>query len=191
MQDPAGTKNITPKEYLAIEREAEYKSEYYNGEMFGMSGASFRHNVINVNILVALSNQLKGKPCRAYASDLRTKPAKLEYYTYPDISVICGKPEFDDEAVKDTVTNPSMLIEVLSPLTKNYDRGEKFEFYRTMDSLKEYLLVDQSKIHVEHFHITPEGFWLLKDYMNMSDCLALESIGCELKLADIYENVEF
>src|SRR5437868_8492820 len=133
---------LTPEEYLAIERKAEYRSEYLNGEMFAMTGASRKHNLIALNIAGELRQQLKSKPCEAYVNDMRVRIPATDLYTYPDVTVVCGDPEFEDAFI-DTLLNPTLLIEVLSESTESYDRGKKFGYYRTIQSLAEYLLVAQ------------------------------------------------
>src|SRR5947208_11419299 len=125
---------ITPEEYLAIDHKAEYKSEYFNGEMLAMSGASEQHVSIVANVMYLLVGQLKRRPCKAYSSDMRVKVSPTGLYTYPDVIVVCGQPQFADEQ-KDTLLNPTLIVEVLSESTKDYDRGEKFEHYRTLASL--------------------------------------------------------
>src|SRR5438045_3140164 len=139
---------LTPDRYLAIEREADYKSEYFGGEMFMMAGASEQHNLITTNVVREFSTQLKGRPCKAYANDMRVKVAPTGLFTYPDVVVACGDIHFDDEQ-KDTLTNPTVIIEVLSKSTEAYDRGEKFVHYRRLDSLQEYLLVSQDQYRIE------------------------------------------
>src|SRR5712691_1212035 len=150
---------ITPAEYLALERKAEYKSEYLNGEVFAMTGASRKHNLIVTNILISLGQQLRGRPCEAYSSDMRVKVTTPGLYTYPDVVVVCGKPEFEDEEV-DTLLNPTLLIEVLSTSTERYDRIAKTSYYRTLDSLTEHLLVAQHEVRIEQYVRQPRGEWL-------------------------------
>src|SRR3569833_2528692 len=140
---------ISPEEYLERERKAETKSEYYRGEIFAMAGASFRHGTIVANLSGELREKLRKTPCTVHASDLRLLVTPAGLYTYPDVVVIFGPPSFVDER-EDIVTNPVVLIEVLSNSTKNYDRGQKFELYRTLSSLKEYVTVSQDQVHVEH-----------------------------------------
>lgn len=141
---------LTPEEYLVIERKAEYKSEYFNGEMFAMSGVSPSHVLIVSNIVAELRGQLKQKPCNVYSSDLRVRVSPTGLYTYPDVVVVCGQPQLADEQ-KDTLLNPTLIVEVLSDSTQDYDRGRKFEHYRSLSSFTEYLLIAQDRCHVEHF----------------------------------------
>jgi Uma2 family endonuclease len=183
-------RRYTPEEYLTLERKAEYKSEYVNGEIFAMSGASERHNVIVLNIGASLHAQFRHRPCRVYASDMRVKVSQTGLYTYPDIVALCGEPQFDD-AQKDTLLNPAVIIEVLSPSTEAYDRGGKFEHYRKLASLAEYLLVSQEKPHLEQYVRQPDNLWLLSEASSLQNTVHLPSIDCSLSVADVYEKVEF
>jgi Uma2 family endonuclease len=179
----------TPEEYLALERQAEYKSEYFNGEIFAMTGASRRHNLVAANILASLHGQLRKRPCEVYSSDMRVKVSPTGLYTYPDVVVVCGEPSFDDQQ-KDTLLNPTVLVEVLSKSTASYDRGEKFEHYRKLDSLAEYLVVAQNKYHAEHYIRQPDNRWLLSETDDGQQTIHLSAIECDLALADIYDKVE-
>ena len=180
---------LTPEEYLVIERKAEYKSEYFNGEIFAMTGASRRHNLVAANVLAALHIQLRKRPWEIYPSDMRVKVSSTGLYTYPDVVIVCGEPLFDDEQ-KDTLVNPTVLVEVLSKSTASYDRGEKFEHYRKLVSLAEYLVIAQNKHHVEHYIRQPDNQWLLSETDDMHKTIRLPSIECDLALADIYDKVE-
>jgi Uma2 family endonuclease len=179
----------TPEEYLALERAAEDKSEYFNGEIFAMTGASRRHNLVAGNVFATLHAQLRKRPCEIYPSDMRVKVSPTGLYTYPDVVVVCGEPSFDDEQ-KDTLLNPTVLVEVLSKSTMSYDRGEKFEHYRKLESLAEYLVIAQNKYHVEHYVRQPDNQWLLSETDDLQKTVHLLSIECELALADIYDKVE-
>lgn len=179
---------LTPQEYLAIERKAESRSEYYQGEMTPMSGASRKHNLIVGNIYATLHQQLRQRDCEVYASDMRVRVTPSGLYTYPDIIVVCGRPEFEDEEV-DTLLNPTVVIEVLSRSTQNYDRGDKFEHFRALPSVQDYLLVAQGKMLVEHFARQPDHFWLFSEAREPQQVVHLGSIDCELKVADIYEKI--
>jgi Uma2 family endonuclease len=179
----------TPEEYLALERKAEYRSEYFAGEIFVMSGASERHNLIVGNVFATLHTQLRNRPCRVYASDMRVKVNPTGLYTYPDIVALCGEPQFDDEQ-KDILLNPAVIIEVLSPSTEAYDRGEKFAHYRQLSSVAEYVLISQEKPHVEHFVRQPDNQWLLSETSDLHDAVQLPSINCALALDEVYEKVE-
>ena len=180
---------LTPEEYLAIERKAEYKSEYFNGEMFAMAGASERHVLIVTNVVAELRGQLRRRPCTVYSTDLRVRVSPTGLYTYPDVVVVCGQAQFADDQ-KDTLLNPTLIVEVLSESTKDYDRGRKFEHYRTLTSLSEYVLIDQDKHHVEHFVRQPENRWLLSETNRLEDTIHLSSISCDLALAEVYDKVE-
>ena len=181
---------LTPEEYLAIERQNEYKSEYIDGEMVAMVGASRRHNIITINLGREVSQQLKGRPCEAYVNDMRVRIAsRREYaYTYPDVVVVCGEPQFEDGHL-DTLLNPTVLIEVLSESTELYDRGKKFSFYRTIESLAEYVLVAQDEHRVEQYVKQADGRWLLADHSLPEDVGELASVQCTLTLRDVYEKV--
>ncbi|MBI3248073.1 MAG: Uma2 family endonuclease [Deltaproteobacteria bacterium] len=180
---------ITPEDYLAIERQAEYKSEYFNGEMFAMAGVSERHATIIANTMYVFVGQLKGRPCKAYSNDLRVRVSPTGLYTYPDIVVVCGQAQFADDH-KDTLLNPTLIVEVLSESTKDYDRGEKFEHYRSLASFNEYVLIAQERHHVEHCVRQPDNRWLLAETNRRADALQLSSISCTLALTEIYDKVE-
>lgn len=180
---------ITPEEYLARERQAEQKSEYFNGEIFAMSGASPRHVLIVTNVVAELRGQLKKRPCTVYSTDLRVKVSATGLYTYPDVVVVCETPQFDDEH-QDTLLNPTLIVEVLSDSTKDYDRGGKFEQYRTLPSFVEYVLISQDKHHVEHFVRQPDKRWILSETNRPEDAITLTSIGCTLVLQEVYDKVD-
>lgn len=180
---------FTPDEYLALERQAEYKSEYFNGEIFAMTGASRRHNLVAANVLAALHTQLRKRPCEIYPSDMRVKVRATGLYTYPDVVIVCGEPSFDDKQ-KDTLVNPTALAEVLSKSTASYDRGEKFEHYRKLTSLADYLVIAQNKYHVEHYTRQPDNQWLLAETDDIGQTIHIPSIECNLALVDIYDKVE-
>ncbi len=181
---------LTPQEYLAIERQAETKSEYYNGEMFLMTGASREHNLIGTNFTGALQPQLRQKPCEIYANDMRVLIPATGLYTYPDIVVVCNEPQFED-AELDTLLNPTLIIEVLSDSTEKYDRGKKSENYRSIESLREYLLVAQDEPKLEHYARQSNGGWLLTDYHTLEATVSLPAIECHLSLRDVYDKVVF
>jgi len=178
----------TPEEYLALERKAECKSEYVNGRMFAMTGASRQHNQITFNITVALGIQLKGRPCVAYSSDMRVKVTQTGLYAYPDVVATCREPRFED-AFTDTLLNPAVIIEVLSESTEAYDRGEKFAHYRGLQSLLEYLLVAQDRICVEHYGRQGKR-WILTEVSELGGTIHLDSIDCTLSIQEIYDKVE-
>jgi len=177
----------TTEEYLARERLAERKSEYRAGEIVAMSGASRAHNLIAGNLFGELRQRLRGGPCEAYVNDMRVRVRQTGLYTYPDVVVACGDIQFEDDQV-DTLLNPVVIIEVLSPSTEAYDRTEKFAHYRRLDSLQEYVLVSQNTVHVERYARQGEQ-WLLTEYRSLDDELPLDAIGCRVSLRDIYERV--
>ncbi len=183
-------RRYTPAEYLALDRAAERKSQYYAGEMFAMSGASRRHNLIVTNLVRELSGLLRSRPCEVYPSDMRVKVSRTGLYTYPDVTVVCGEPRFEDEQV-DILLNPTLIIEVLSDSTEDYDRGRKFAHYRQIESLKEYLLVAQDEPHVERYRRQDEHQWLLWETSQPDASVELASIRCEVTLHEIYAKVNF
>ena len=181
-------KTLTVEEYLAMERSSqEGKCEFVDGQIFAMVGASREHNLIGVNITRELSNQLKGKPCEAYANDMRVKAAEAKGYHYPDIVVVCGKPEFEGGHL-DTLLNPTVLIEILSSSTEAYDRGGKFAAYRKIQSLHEYLLVSQEEPFIERYVRKGEA-WVLTETAGLDGLVNLDSIGCFLALNEVYFSV--
>jgi len=179
---------ITPEEYLELERKAEYKSEYYNGEMFAMSGTSLKHNTIAMQLYGLVGQHLRGKKCRAYPSELRVLVAPSGLYTYPDLVVVCGAPQLTD-AYNDTLVNPTLVAEILSPSTENYDRGNKAKLYREIPSLRELLLISQDCFDVELYQRRDDGSWSLFDAVGLDASVHLTSIDCTLRLAELYENV--
>ncbi|AFZ14972.1 protein of unknown function DUF820 [Crinalium epipsammum PCC 9333] len=184
------TKTTTPEQYLEIETLAEYKSEYYDGEVVPMAGGSPNHNRIALNFSGALNFALKGQKYDVFMTDMRLWIPRQRIYTYPDVMVVAGNLEFA-EGRKDTITNPLLIVEVLSKSTKNFDLGEKFEFYRTIPTFQEYILIDQTKIHVEQFAKTTDNKWLLSEYEDENATLALTNLQFEIPLVDIYSRVEF
>ena len=175
------------EEYLALERSASFKSEFHDGQIYAMTGASREHNLIAVNIARELSLQLKSRPCEAYVNDMRIKAAEARSYHYPDVVVVCEKPQFEDQQA-DSLLNPTVVIEVLSPSTEAYDRGEKFAHYRKIISLREYLLVSQDKPLIERF-VREGDRWVLTEAEGLDGLLPLESIGCSLALREVYDKV--
>ncbi len=179
----------TASEYLALERASETRSELVNGQILAMTGASRAHNLIAASICREIGNHLKGRPCEAYQSDMRVKVSPTGLYTYPDVVVVCGSPSLEDE-YGDTLLNPTLLVEVLSPSSEAYDRGEKFAHYRRLDSLREYLIVAQDRPRVERYVRDGER-WVLTEASGLDATLDLASIGCVLALADVYDKVPF
>ena len=179
---------LTAEEYLAFERKATTKHEYLNGQIVAMSGASFAHNFITVNIATSLNVQLMEGECRVATSDMRVKVTQIDSYFYPDVVVVCGEPRAEDDTF-DTLLNPVLIVEVLSPSTEVYDKGEKFEHYQQIASLKDYILISQDEVHVEHYCRQGSG-WLRSEFRELEDVLSFLSIDCELGLQDIYRRVE-
>jgi Uma2 family endonuclease len=183
--------SLTPEQYLEWERQAETKSEYYNGEVFAMAGGSPEHSRIAANVTGALWPQLSESPCDLYNSDLRVGVgANGQSYTYPDVTVVCGEAEFAD-AEKDVLLNPTVIVEVLSPGTEAWDRGGKFERYQQIAALQEYVLIAQDRPRVERYARQAAGEWLLTVTTGLDSRLSLPAIGSELKLADVYRKVTF
>ena len=181
---------FTPEQYLAIERAAEFRSEFYRGEMFAMVGASRKHNLIASNVGRRISEQFDGRSCEVYQSDMRVKVNKTGLYTYPNVVAVCDRPRFEDHQV-DTLLNPRVVVEVLSPSTELWDRGKKFEHYRAIESLREYVLISQDHVLVERFALNADGQWALLDYRTLDDILILDSISCQIKLSEIYARISF
>lgn len=181
--------HLTPLEYLAIERAAPTKSEFYDGEMFAMAGGTALHSLIGTNVAREFGNKLRGKKCVPYNADLRILVEATGLFTYPDLSVICGPLQFAD--ADDTVTNPSVLVEVLSPSTEAYDRGQKFLLYRQIPSLREYLLVSQHEPLLEMFVRQENNLWVLREAAGLDARLEIPSLQITVSLAEIYANVAF
>ena len=181
---------LTPEEYLAFERQADFKSEYFQGETFAMAGTSRRHNRLVVNLTISLGGKLLPKGCEVFANDMRVKVEANGLYTYPDLAVVCSEPRFEDTEL-DTLLNPELLIEVLSPSTEAYDRGRKFDLYRQLDSLTDYLLVAQEQAQVLHYRKPASGDWLLHESTALTDSLRLEEWGLELPLSELYAGIEW
>jgi Uma2 family endonuclease len=179
---------LTVEQYLELERTSEIKHEYLDGYIHAMAGASANHNLIAATVTGLFYMQLRGRPCGIYTSDQRVKAGAI--YAYPDISVVCGTPEFTGDT-PDTLANPILIVEVLSPSTETYDRGTKFQHYRELDSLQEYLLIAQNSHRVEHYSRQQDDSWVLKDVVGIDAALELASIGCTLSLADVYEKATF
>lgn len=179
---------LTVEEYLERERRAETRSEYLDGEVFAMVGASREHNLIVTNIVATLHGPLRGRGCELYAVDMRVQVSATGLFTYPDLAVACGEPEFLDAEV-DTLLNPCLIVEVLSKSTADYDRGGKFAHYRAIPSLREYLVLDRARVHAEHNVRQSGGSWLLHETDDPAAVLRLEAIGCDLPLAAAYGGV--
>lgn len=180
--------SITPEEYLAFERRAENRNEYVNGEICAVTGANREHSLIVANAAGELRQQLKGKPCEAYAVKMRVNVPATRSYVYPDVVVVCGEPQFEDGYL-DTLLNPTLVVEVLSKSTESYNRLAKSAYYRTIESLVEYLLVAQEEYRVEQYVRQADGRWLLSDVRSLDSVIELQSIGCSLALHDLYDRV--
>jgi Uma2 family endonuclease len=182
---------LTDAEYLAIERAAEFKSEFYAGEVFAMAGGSPAHNLIAANVIRELGSQLKQRPCRVFSSDQRLKVSETGLFTYPDVTVACGELRLDDDR-RDTLLNPTLIVEVLSDSTEAYDRGDKFSHYRRLESLREYVMIAQDRPRIERYTRHADGQeWVLAEVSDPQGVVTLASIGCELKLTEVYDKVEF
>jgi Uma2 family endonuclease len=177
-----------PEEYLALERKAEAKSEYLDGEIFAISGVSREHNLITGAVYRAISSRLEGRPCETFVADMRVKVSPTGLYTYPDVAAVCGEPRFEDAEV-DTLLSPTLIVEVLAPSTERYDRGKKFGHYQRIESLREYVLVSQDAVFVQRFTRQDAG-WLLTSYLSRDDVVPLESVGIEVPLKDVYARVD-
>ena len=182
-------KFYTQEEYLAFERQSLEKHEYYQGEIFDMAGAGFNHNKLLMNFTVETGSFLKGKPCDVFGSDFRVHIPSNTLYTYPDALIVCGKAELLDEEF-DTVLNPVVLVEILSPSTESYNRGKKFMLYRSIETLQEYILINSTSIKVEHFIKQTNGSWHSKEYNSLSDTFLIESISYRFPLHELYDGVE-
>ena len=184
-------KFYTPEEYLALEESAAYKSEYFRGEIFAMSGGSRNHSIIAANIITALNQALVDKPCEVYTSDMRLLVEANGLYTYPDVMVVCGKPQLV-KGRNDTVTNPLLIVEVLSPSTREYDRVRKFGLYREIESLRAYMLVDSEQVHVTYLErAARRSRWTIEMLDILEAMVRLGPLSCEIALQRMYSKVEF
>lgn len=180
---------VTEEEYLVFEKASRDKHEFYKGEVFAMAGAGARHNVIFSNLFGELAFRLKGKPCKPYGSDLRIHIPENSLFTYPDISIICDE-LIPSKVDADTVVQPTVIIEILSPSTRNYDQGIKFRLYREIPSLKEFITIDSESIGIEAYRINAERNWELKDYRSIDETLTIPIVGLSLPLKEIYEGTK-
>jgi Uma2 family endonuclease len=192
VREPAvayGKKKLTIEEYLEFEKASDEKHEYYKGEIFAMSGSLVAHNIIASNLLTSLGYRLKGKGCRPFGSDLRIHIEKNTLFTYPDISVICGEViTLNDDNFN--ALNPTVIIEILSQSTKNYDRGDKFKLYRDIDTLKEYILIDSLSIGIEVFRLNEHSHWELEEYKAIHEVLQVPTLDVALSIKEIYEGTK-
>jgi Uma2 family endonuclease len=180
----------SPEEYLELEEAAEFRSEYHAGEIIPLTSGTINHNQITGNFCIALVSALRGQPYRVFMTDLRLWIPQRKIYTYPDI-MVASRPVELLEGRKDTITNPLMIAEVLSKSTESYDRGKKFEHYRTIPTFQEYILIDQYRMHVDQFSKTEEGRWLFSEYDGEGAVLSLTCVKLQIPLPDIYQEIEF
>lgn len=191
VQEPALKYNyLAAPEYLEMERSSEQKHELHHGTVITMTGASLKHNQIVSNLISEIGSFLKGKSCTVYPSDLRTKVPTLDTFTYPDVSIVCGKPNLMDEHF-DTLLNPSVIIEVLSPSTEKYDRGNKFFYYMQISSLKEYVMISSTEIYIQVARKQNHSVWEFEEITNADGALFLNTINYNISLKDIYHNLKF
>ena len=183
-------RTYTPKEYLQLEEQAEYKSEYRDGEIIPMTGGTTNHNEISLNLVTNLKFSLKKQNYRVYMADVRLWIPRYRLYTYPDVMLIKGEPIYADQGTT-TITNPVMITEVLSPSTQNYDQGDKFTYYRSIPEMEEYILISQQKYHLMQYTKTEAGKWLLSEYETEDALIQLSSVDLELELSEIYTGVDF
>lgn len=184
------SRKLTESEYLALERAAEFKSEFFDGEMYAMAGGSPMHSLIATNLAAEFTTQLRGRPCMAFNSDLRMKVEATGLFTYPDLSVVCGELQYANDS-DDTIVNPTVLAEVLSHSTEAYDRGRKFEHYQRIPTLKEYLLVSQKEPRIEQYIRQQGRDWLYRQAAGMDATLAIPSLEITISLSEVFANVKF
>ncbi len=182
---------MSPSDFLEWERNQEYKHEYIGGEIFAMGGASISHNRILTNIIVSAGSYLKDQSCNIYPSDLRIAVKSKNSFFYPDATIICGELQFDDEGLKDTVKNPAVIFEILSPSTEDYDIGKKLFFYMQIDSLQQYIIIDSRSIHVRITTKMENGAWKFTELTEKNNAFFINSIQLELSLSEIYDGVKF
>jgi len=181
--------HLTAEQYLEIEAKSEVRHEFYRGETFAMARATENHNLLAGNLFRAIGNQIEDRPCKVYQADMRVLSEATGLYTYPDVVVVCGPPRFTD-ARRHTLLNPMVLVEVLSPATETYDRTTKWDHYRRIASVREYVLVSQDRVRVDHYARDDDGRWIATAWTDLGDVLALDSVACAVPLAKIYAKVE-
>ena len=184
-------KKYTLEEYLELDKQSEERLEYWQGEIFNMSGVSPNHALIEVNITVNIGNQIAGRKCRLFPANIRIKVPSMPPYRYGDLSALCGDPQFEKIAGIDALTNPSLIIEVLSPSTEAYDRGDKFSHYKSIPSFREYILVAQHRPHITQLLKNDNGDWIYRECNDLDAVIRLQSLDCEIALRDVYQNVSF
>ena len=185
------TEYVSPEDYLRLERQSEVKHEYIKGKIRAMAGAGYAHNLICANLTIEIGSQLRGKSYSVVGSDQRLQILSGSTFTYPDLTVVCGKPEFNGAKKPDTLLNPTLLVEVLLPTTGQYDRSDKFMLYRQVPSLRQYLTLDSLSVHAELYTLDELGRWVLTETRDLAAVLDLASIGCQLPLAEAYTGVTF
>ncbi len=189
---PVAKHRYTVAEYLELERASDVRHEYHDGEILAMAGGSVRHSRIASNTLVAIGAMLRGKPCQPHGSDLKVSIREESRFVYPDISIICGEPAIDPAATQgEAVTNPTVVIEVLSPTTERYDRTKKFEYYRSLESLEEYVLVASDEARIETFFRQGDGTWAFQSWTGLVAAVPLRSVSVEILAAEVYVGVTF
>ncbi|HKC66066.1 MAG TPA: Uma2 family endonuclease [Pyrinomonadaceae bacterium] len=181
----------TLEEYFELERKSEERYEYWNGEVFCMSGVSEEHAEIETNLIVSLKSKLRGRGCRVFPANMRIKVPSMAPYRYGDLSALCGEAQFEEIGGVDALTNPSLIVEVLSESTEAYDRGKKFTQYKSIPSFGEYLLVDQNRPHITHLVKQADSSWIYNEYNDLVSVVKLTSLNCELPMSEVYENVSF
>ena len=181
---------MTLDEYIEFEKKSESKHEYYDGDVFAMTGGTPAHSLIASNFIREAGNALKGRPCVVYTSDLRVKVNPSGLYTYPDVTIVCGEQLFDDE-LRDTLINPTVIVEVLSKSTASYDRGPKSKHFRKVESLQALIFIEQESPAVEVYRRQPDGNWILSDATELTESIAIEPIGISIPLAEFYRIVSF
>ena len=182
---------FTQEEYLELELKAVYRSQYVAGEIFAMAGAQPWHVRVVGNLSGMLYNQLRGRACEFFSGDMRVRIKEGDLWTYPDLSALCGKPKFETADNPQSLLNPQVIFEVLSPSTETFDRGDKFRRYRQLESLTDYVLVSSYRRRVDHHRVQENGIWICEEYTHPNSRFRLASLGCELPLAEIYEGVIF
>lgn len=184
-------RNFSPEEYLEFERESDTRHEYLDGRVFAMAGESLAHSRICANLMGEVRNKLKGKQCEPLSPNMKVRTSTASLFAYPDLTVVCGEPLLHDTK-KDVLINPKVIFEVLSPSTEKYDRTTKFARFRMgNETLTDYILVSQDKPFVEHFSKQADGNWVYRSFNSLSDEFDIETVGCSLSLAEIYDRVEF
>jgi Uma2 family endonuclease len=181
----------TLEEYFELERKSEERFEYWDGEIFCMSGVSPEHAQLEVNFISRLNSRLTGKGCRIFPANIRLKVPSAPPYRYADVSALCGEAKFEEIGGIRSLTNPTLIIEILSGSTEAYDRGEKFTHYQSIPSFHEYLLVAQHRPHITHLLKQADGSWIYKEYNDLADVVKLTSMNCELAMSEVFENVSF